>query len=244
MDSIKAKPKKDNLRVLVVIPAYNEEKEVAKVIEQTRSANPQVDIIVINDGSTDGTKGKAKQTGAKVISLVTNLGIGGAVQTGFKYAYQYNYDVVVQIDGDGQHDPKYIKELVLPIVENSADMVIGSRFIEKKGYQSTFLRKLGIKVFQMINLMLIKQNITDSTSGIRAYNKKTIMFLKDNYPVDYPEPEVVILLGMMNLRIKEVPVRMRSRKEGLSSIRGIKPVYYMLKVLLSIMIGHRRLKNG
>lgn len=228
-------------KVLVIIPAYNEEKIIKKVVEEIRDTNSNIDIVVINDGSTDNTQIEAKKAKGEVVSLPINLGIGGAVQTGFKYAYQNNYDIAIQIDGDGQHDPKYIKDLLRPILENDIDTVIGSRFINNEGYQSTFVRKLGIKVFQTINSILIKQRITDSTSGIRAYNRKAIELLKDNYPIDYPEPEVIILLGKRNFRIKEIPVKMRSRSEGVSSISGIKSLYYMIKVIISIMIEYRRM---
>jgi len=198
--------------------------------------------MVINDGSRDNTSQLAKKTDkAIVIDLPTNVGIGGAVQTGFKYAYRNDYDIAVQFDGDGQHEAEEITKIILPIIENSADCVIGSRFLgDKSGFQSTFARRLGIKVFKYVNSALINQKITDNTSGFRAYGKRAIKLLSCEYPTDYPEPETVILLGKKNYIIKEVSVLMHERTGGTSSISGLKPIYYMIKVLLSIFMTYLR----
>jgi glycosyltransferase involved in cell wall biosynthesis len=233
-----------NKRILVIIPAYNEERSIGKVIKEIQALNKGLDIVVVDDGSVDDTFGEVKKHGVTCLSLILNLGIGGAVQTGFKYAYDFNYDIAVQIDADGQHDPTYINTLILPIINEEADVVIGSRFIENEGYQSTVMRKIGIRVFRFINKILIGKNITDSTSGIRAYNKSAIVLLKDNYSVDYPEPESIVFLGLRNFNIKEVPVKMRERTTGISSIRGIDALYYMVKVVLSMLIQNRRRGHG
>lgn len=227
-------------KILIIIPAYNEERHIGKVIAEVRCFRPDVDVVVINDCSRDDTADRAQEAGAKIISLPINLGIGGAVQTGFIYAFLNKYDIAIQVDGDGQHDPRYIPQLVQPILENQADVVIGSRFLEKKGYQSTFWRRCGIRLFTLAYLTLIHQKITDGTAGFRAYNLKAITLLKESYAVDFPEPEAVILLAKRRLRIKEIPVEMRERMGSISSITGFKSAYYMVKVLLAIVMEYFR----
>ena len=212
----------NNVKILIVVPAYNEEDNIIGVIDSLIYECNYADILVINDGSKDNTEQKARSKNVKVISQKLNLGIGGTVQTGFKFASKYNYDIVVQFDGDGQHNAFEIKRLIIPIIENLADVVIGSRFLNKGGFQSTFLRRLGIKIFEYINSILINQKITDNTSGFRAYNKKAIDFLADNYPQDFPEPEAIIILGKKNLKLIEIPVIMNERSKGKSSITGFK----------------------
>ena len=231
-----------NKKILIIIPAYNEEESIVDVIVSLKNANTKHDIIVINDGSIDMTSKLAKETKkAIVIDLPTNIGIGGAVQTGFKYAYRHGYDIAIQFDGDGQHDAGEIDKLIEPIIKEEADFTIGSRFLgDKKGFQSTFARRVGIKVFECVNTFLIKQKVTDNTSGFRAYNKLAIKLLAHDYPTDYPEPETVIILGKKGLRIKEVSVLMHERTGGKSSINGLQPLYYMTKVLLSIFITYLR----
>ncbi len=223
--------------LLVIVPAYNEEKTIDSVIEDLKSIDLSLDILVVNDGSHDLTSPKAKQTGsAMVVDLAKNLGIGGAVQTGFKYAARKGYTIAVQFDGDGQHLATEIPGL-LGELEKGAGMVIGSRFLEKQaGYRSTFARRIGIRLFEIVNSLMVGQRITDNTSGFRAYNREAIEFLARYYPVDYPEPEAVILLGRNGFRITEVCTRMRKRQQGDSSIAGITGLYYMVKVLLAVLM--------
>jgi glycosyltransferase involved in cell wall biosynthesis len=224
--------------LLVIVPAYNEAKAIGRVIEDLRSLDLPLDILVVNDGSADATSAQAKATGqALVVDLPKNLGIGGAVQTGFKFAARNGYQVAIQFDGDGQHLATEIPKLLARLGEGGVNMVIGSRFLEKHaGYRSTFVRRLGIRVFEGVNSILIRQRITDNTSGFRAYDHRAIDFLARHYPVDYPEPEAVILLGRNGFRISEVPALMRERQEGGSSIAGVKGIYYMVKVVLAILM--------
>ena len=228
-----------NIKVCVVVPAYNEEANIAAVIRELKSYRDDFTIVVINDGSTDLTGRVAEDTGqAVVLNLPCNLGIGGGVQTGFRYAARNEYDVAIQFDGDGQHVASEIGKILDPIVAGQADVVIGSRFMagSKSAFQSTFARRVGIQMFSLLNSMIIGQKITDNTSGFRAYGRPAFCMLARYYPVDYPEPEAVILLGKNGFRIKEVPVQMRARMAGQSSISGLKSAYYMFKVLTSIVI--------
>lgn len=232
-------------RILVIVPAYNEEKSIISVINDLRSIEVDLDICIINDGSTDRTSEVANQQGEViVIDLPQNLGIGGAVQTGFMYAFRKHYDIAIQFDGDGQHIASELPKLIEPITEQKADVVIGSRFIVKSdSYKSSKLRIVGIKTFYFVNSLLIGQRITDNTSGFRAYNKEAIKFLANNYPTDYPEPEAVILLGKNGFKIKEVFTKMRERLTGNSSISLKNGVFYMIKVLLAIIMTAMRPKN-
>lgn len=232
------------MKILVIVPAFNEEKNIMKVISSLYSENPSWDILVINDCSEDNTLKVAESSGkAFVVDLCTNIGIGGTVQTGFKYAQKNNYDIAVQFDGDGQHVAGEITKLLKPILENKCDVAIGSRFLVKhSGYKSTPFRRFGIRIFQMVNTILINQKITDNTSGFRAYNKNSIKFLSENYPSDYPEPESVILLKRNNFRILETYTEMKERKEGKSSISGLKNFVYMINVLLAVLMNSVRPK--
>jgi hypothetical protein len=224
--------------LLVIVPAYNEEKTIGLVIDDLRSLDLPIDILVVNDGSADATSARARAAGeVLVVDLPKNLGIGGAVQTGFKYAARNGYPLAIQFDGDGQHLAAEIPKLLQALKEEGVCMVIGSRFLEAQaGYRSTFVRRLGIRLFQVVNSLLIGQRITDNTSGFRAYDRRAIEFLARYYPVDYPEPEAVILLGKNGFRIAEVFTLMRERQGGGSSIVGITGVYYMIKVLLAILM--------
>lgn len=226
------------MKILAIVPSFNEEQNIAHVIESIKDEDPLIDILVVNDGSDDKTGLIAESTGrAYVVNLPCNLGIGGAVQTGFKFARQRNYDVAFQFDGDGQHISSEIEILLDSIRLNKADVVIGSRFLQNNaGFKSTLLRRKGIWIFRILNSLLIKQRITDNTSGFRAYNRKAIHFLADNYPTDYPEPEAVLLLGKNGFRLKEVPVSMQERKRGRSSISKTGSIYYMIKVLLAVLV--------
>lgn len=227
-----------NLKILAIVPAYNEEESIVKVINDIKNFNENWDVLIINDGSRDNTSEIARSTGrAIVIDLVTNLGIGGAVQTGFKYARNKNYDIAFQFDGDGQHIASEANKIVQDVAEGKSDVCIGSRFVEKReGWKSSFLRRMGIYTFKFLNSMLIGQKVTDNTSGLRAYNKEAIEFLSFYYPMDYPEPEAVILLGRNNFRIKEIYTEMLERFGGVSSINITKGAYYMIKVSLAIII--------
>lgn len=233
-----------NERILIIIPAYNEEKNIANVIRSLHLADAAYDCLVINDGSKDNTQREAEASGlATVIQLPSNLGIGGAVQTGFKYGFYKNYDYAIQFDGDGQHLASEIPKLLAPLRANEYDVCIGSRFVEKTlGFQSTFMRRIGIRIFEFMSGLLIRKKITDSTSGFRAYNKQTIAFLAANYPTDYPEPETVILLGKNDFRIREVSVEMVERQGGESSISGLKSAHYMIKVILAMLMTAQRQK--
>ncbi len=224
--------------ILVIVPAYNEEKSIGKVMEDLRSLQIPIDILVVNDGSVDGTSQVSRSTGrAIVVDLPKNLGIGGAVQTGFKYAARNGYATAVQFDGDGQHLAAQIPRLLNALEEHDANVVIGSRFLdERSGYRSTFTRRIGIRIFQFLNSLLIRQRVTDNTSGFRAYDRNAIEFLALHYPVDYPEPEAVILLGRNGFKIAEVATQMRERQGGGSSIAGVKGLYYMIKVILAVLM--------
>ena len=225
-------------KILIIIPAYNEAKGITALLESLHHQNPAWDVVVINDGSKDHTGEAAEATGlAFVVNLPCNLGIGGAVQTGFKFAKRYGYDLAVQCDGDGQHPAQEIPKLLAPIWAQEADVVIGSRFCEAHdGWKSTWGRRVGIKVFEVVNTFLIQQRITDNTSGFRAYNQKAIHFLAEHYPQDYPEPEAVVVLGRHGFRMREVSVAMQARQHGSSSISEFRSLYYMMKVLLAIFI--------
>lgn len=224
--------------VLVIIPAYNEETNISRVIADLQSLEFPLDILVVNDGSLDETSRVARAAGGvMVIDLPKNLGIGGAVQTGFKYAARHGYATAIQFDGDGQHLAVEIPKLLSRLASDRVNMVIGSRFLEKQaGYRSTFIRRLGIRLFAGLNSLLIGQLVTDNTSGFRAYDRRAIEFLARHYPLDYPEPEVVILLGRNGFAITEVQTCMAERLGGVSSIAGVKGGYYMSKVLLAILM--------
>lgn len=222
-------------KILAIVPAYNEEDSITSVIDDIKMHLPEADIVVINDASTDGTANVVRsRNGVRLIDLPINLGIGGAVQTGFRYALNGGYDVAVQIDGDGQHMASEVKKVLTPVIDDVADMLIGSRYLEKKGFLSSPMRRFGNFIFKIVNSTLIQQKITDNTSGFRAYSREAIKFLNRYYPSDYPEPESVVLLAKNGFRIKEVPVIMKERTAGESSITPIRTVYYMFKVTLAI----------
>ena len=190
-----------NQKVLIIIPAYNEEQSVGKVVEDVKRHHPEVDMLVVNDGSKDLTSEIAKSMGAVVLDLPFNLGIGGAMQAGYQYAYEKGYDIAIQVDGDGQHDPKEIGKLLKALEEKKMDMAIGSRFIGDSGYKSSTMRRIGISIFSQVISMIVRQKITDPTSGFRAANRKAIQLFASDYPQDYPEPEVVILLHQCHLKM-------------------------------------------
>ncbi len=224
------------MKTLIIIPAYNEGKCIKKVVDNLMEVNKNVDVLVVNDGSKDDTLIEAKKTKARVLDLPFNLGIGGAVQAGYIYANKNNYNIAIQLDGDGQHNPKYIEEMVKIIEESKAEMVIGSRFITKTGYNQTFARMLGIRVIRGIMKLFAGKKIFDPTSGYRAVNKRIIKKFSENYPYDYPEPDTNMRLLKEKVEIIEIPVEMNNRETGKSSITPLKSVYYMIKVTLAMLI--------
>ncbi|MBL4935541.1 glycosyltransferase family 2 protein [Clostridium sp. YIM B02515] len=224
------------MKTLVIIPAYNEQDTIYNVVTQVKNCGLKVDVLVINDGSNDCTSQKAVQAGAEVIDLPVNVGIGGAVQTGYLYALYKDYDIAVQIDGDGQHNPKYLNKLIQPLIDDKADMVIGSRFLEETGYTPSFFRSIGIRYFSRLVSHITHKPIFDTTSGFRAINRKTIELFAKYYPSDYPEVETIVYCSSRGIRISEVPVCMNYRQGGKSSITPIKSIYYMIKVTLSIVL--------
>ena len=228
-------------KILIVIPAYNEQDNITQVVDEVKQYQPESDIIVINDCSTDNTSSIARrQAGIKVIDLPRNIGIGGNMQTGFMYAMSHDYDYMLQVDGDGQHMPCEISKLLDTIENGGYDMVIGSRFLDVKSNSTTFMRSCGIKVFYCLFKFLINISVTDSTSGFRVFNKKSIKVLAKYYPDDYPEPDAVIILHKHGLKTGEVGVEMRARIHGTSSITPIRSPYYMIKVINSILFTHIR----
>lgn len=229
-------------KILIIIPAYNEEDNILKtyknIEEYNKENNTKYDVIVINDGSKDKTGFILDENKIPHIDLICNLGIGGAVQTGYKYAYENNYDIAIQFDGDGQHDINYVKNIIKPIVDENVNMVIGSRFIipGTKGFKSSKTRRIGIKIISYFIRIFTKKRIYDPTSGFRAVDKSIIKIFKDFYPTEYPEPVSETMVLKKNFKIKELPVIMHDRQGGKSSIRAWKNVYYMINVLLSIFI--------
>ncbi|MEK4360317.1 glycosyltransferase family 2 protein [Paenibacillus sp. FSL M7-1455] len=230
------------MKILVIIPAYNEEENLGLLLESIKNYD-YVDVLVINDCSTDKTVDVCKRHSVKFIDLPNNLGIGGAVQTGYQYAEMNDYDIAIQVDGDGQHKPEFIPHLIKPIIEQRADMVIGSRYLNKEGFQSSKIRRVGIRHFSRLIKILLKRKVTDPTSGFRACNKSVICFFSKNYPADYPEPETIVTLLRNKLNVVEIPVVMNSREYGTSSISKFKSIYYMVKVSLAILIDFFREDN-
>jgi glycosyltransferase involved in cell wall biosynthesis len=223
-------------KTLVIIPALNEEESIAHVLELMHEYVPWADVAVINDGSVDRTAALAQECGAIVLSEPHNVGIGAAVQTGFIYAARYGYEVTVQNDGDGQHDPREIPRLVSDLVESGADLVVGSRYIEDRGYITPRSRRTGIILLAHVISLIIRQSVTDPTSGFRASSRRTIQLCAHLYPHDYPEPEALVMLHRAGLKLREIPVTMNPRYGGKSSITPIKSGLYMVKVLLAILI--------
>jgi glycosyltransferase involved in cell wall biosynthesis len=229
------------MREIIIIPAFNEEKNIAAVLSAVAADAPGFDVVVVNDGSTDGTSAVARTfPGVRVIDLPENIGIGGAVQTGFLYAREHGHTLAVQVDGDGQHKPSEIRKIAAPVRAGEADAVIGSRFLDKARFPGSPFRRAGIAVFELINRLLLGERITDSTSGFRAYNRRAIEVLSETYPDDYPEPEAIYILRRKGLRVREVPVEMTPRAGGKSSITLARSLYYMVKVTLAILVLTRR----
>ena len=225
-------------KVLIIIPAFNEQGNIGKTVRSVFALGMPLSIVVINDGSLDSTAREAFDAGAQVISLPFNLGIGGAVQTGFQFAFHNDFDFAIQVDGDGQHDAVFLKNLLEPLLEDRADLVIGSRFLtdDEDGFKSSFTRRVGIHFFSHLISFLTGCKTTDPTSGFRACNRFLIKAFARSYPHDFPEPEAIVLAKRLNARILEIPVVMKKRGAGKSSIRFTKSVYYMVKVTFAIML--------
>jgi glycosyltransferase involved in cell wall biosynthesis len=232
------------MKKLIIIPAYNESENIVGTVEDIKKNAPDFDYVVINDCSTDNTLQILKEHDYNYVSLPINLGIGGAVQTGYKYAEKYGYDIAVQVDGDGQHDPAFLAKMADYLEERDLDMVIGSRFIDKEGFQSSFMRRVGIVYFTGLIKLLTGKTITDPTSGLRLAGKKVIKLFAENYPKDYPEPETAVTAINHGMKIEEIPVIMRARQGGVSSITMKKSVYYMVKVTIAIIIEALRGKKS
>mgnify|MGYP003297060931 CR=1 FL=1 len=224
------------MKTLVIIPCYNEQDSIVKVINNLKNNEPDVDYLIVNDCSTDNTEKILRENGFNYINNPINLGIGGGVQAGYLYAQQYGYDIAVQMDGDGQHDPKYLAKVIAPVADGTFDMAIGSRFIEKEGFQTSFMRRFGINIISTFILLLTGKRIKDTTSGFRACNRKLIEFFAKNYADDYPEPEAIMACIVNGFSVGEVAVVMEERQGGVSSIRSLKSAYYMIKVCLALIV--------
>ncbi len=224
------------MKKIIIIPAYNEEENIERTVNAIQKSAQGFDYVIINDCSTDNTRKICEEKEFNIVNLPINLGIGGAVQTGYKYAYENGYDVAVQVDGDGQHDPEFLNTMADYLIEHQVDMVIGSRFIEKKGFQSSITRRMGIQFFSKLIKVLTGKTITDPTSGLRMIGRNVMEIFSRDYPRDYPEPESIVAVLRKNMKIEEIPVVMLERQGGVSSISPKKSIYYMVKVTLAILI--------
>ena len=224
------------MKILIIIPAYNEAGCIETVVDNLIRNYPQYDYVVINDGSTDDTRKICARRGYNFMDLPVNTGLSGAVKSGMRYANYYGYDYVLQLDGDGQHDPEFLDKMAQYLMEHELDMVIGSRFIEKKGFQSSSTRRIGIKFFTCLIKMMTGKTITDPTSGLRMVGRNAMGLFANDYPRDYPEPESVVAILRRKMKVEEIPVVMKEREGGVSSISLKKSVYYMIKVPLAILI--------
>ena len=224
------------MKKLIIIPAYNEEESIEGTIHDIEQYASDYDYLIVNDASTDKTGEVCEKRGFRCVTLPINLGIGGAVQTGYLYAKENGYDIAVQVDADGQHDVRFLHALLERMEETQAGMVIGSRFIEKKGFQSSALRRTGITFLTWLIRIVTGKHITDPTSGFRMVNRDVICLFARDYPRDYPEPESAVCLLRKGIKVEEVPVQMRERQGGTSSIHMWRSVYYMIKVSIAIII--------
>jgi len=226
------------LRRIAIVPAFQEEAVIASLVREIKSFDPSLAIVVVDDGSTDRTAAAAAAAGAAVVRLPYNLGIGGAVQTGFKYALERGYEIAFRLDGDGQHDPAELPKLLEPLARDDADVVVGSRFAGgDREYRPPFARRAGIRWFAGLVSLLTRQQLTDTTSGFQAVNARGIRLFAADYPHDYPEVEAAVMVVRHRLRILEVPVRMRERELGASSITTVRSLYYAIKVTLALLVG-------
>ena len=224
-------------QTLVIIPAYNEAGSIGSLLTEIANANLAVDVVVVDDGSRDRTAIVAMAHGVTVLRNPFNLGIGGAMQTGYRYAFENGYEIAVQVDADGQHPPASIPALIAPILSGEADLVVGTRFRVDTAFRGSQLRRVGIALFARVVSLIVRQRMTDTTSGFRAANRRVIRLFAFDYPVDYPEVETTAVVHQQGLRIIEVPVKMRLREVGESSITILWSVYYVVKVLLALFIG-------
>jgi glycosyltransferase involved in cell wall biosynthesis len=226
-------------KLMVLIPAYNESGNITRLIDGVKHHIPDADILVVNDCSTDGTAQIVTGLeGIGLLNLPFNMGIGGAVLSGFKYFIDNDYDVLVRLDGDGQHPPEVAGKLIDPVISGIQDVVIGSRYLDAEAAYSSPIRKLGIKFLNLLTAMILRRRMTDSTSGFRAYNRAAIEYLVRDYPFDYPEPEEIYLLTRGGFRLREVPVVMREREQGVSSINMFRTYYFLIKILITILVKH------
>lgn len=226
------------MKVLLIIPAFNEAESLQTLLMELRQQYSQYGIVVIDDASTDQTAEVVRSAGIPVLRLAANLGVGGAVQTGFKYAVRNNYDVAIQFDGDGQHDPAWIEQLLKPIARGEADCVIGSRYMgpdSDRGYKTPFARRVGMIFSSTLLFLATGQKITDTTSGFRALNYRSFEFFAREYPVDHPEAEALLMLHRSKFRLKEIPVKMRSRQTGQSLFTSLKAIQYPVRVLIGFL---------
>ena len=232
-------PRLRELRRVAIVPALNEAENIGRVIDELRAFDPGLDVVVVDDGSLDGTAQAAAAKGVRVLRLPFNLGIGGAVQTGFRFAFENDYDIAVRVDGDGQHDPAQLDRVLAPVLNGEADIVVGSRFaaIGASGYRSSRTRRIGIRLLAWVVSRIVGQRVTDTTSGFQALNREGIALFARDYPHDYPEVEATVMVFRHRLRLTEVPVEMRERAAGSSSITALRSIYYMVKVLLAIFVG-------
>lgn len=224
------------MKKIVIIPAYNEEGGIVKTVTDVMENAKDFDYVVINDCSKDNTLEICYEHNFNVVNLPVNMGIGGGVQTGYMYAYRNGYDIAVQFDGDGQHNASYLDNMSKKLIEDNLDMVIGSRYIEKEGFQSSGMRRMGIKYFTGLIKLLTGKKITDPTSGMRMINRKIMKQFSEEYPKDYPEPESVVTILKEGAKVEEIPVKMNAREEGVSSISPSKSIYYMVKVSVAVLI--------
>ena len=232
------------MKTMVLIPAYNEEARIAEVVGSVRRVVPEYDIIVVNDGSRDNTAASANAMGATVISHPFNMGYGVAIQTGYKYAHANGYDFIIQMDGDGQHDPAYIQHLLKPVMAGESDFAIGSRFLEVESYEPSLARRIGMTLFRKAVSWLTGMRITDSTSGYQAFNREVARyFTTEVFPCDYPDADMLITLHRAGFSIREIPVRMYANTEGKSMHGGLTSLYYIFKMFLSIFVTLLRKKE-
>ena len=224
-------------RRIAIVPAYNEERNIGRLLDELHAFDSELDVVVVSDGSVDRTADVARSHDAYVVSLPFNLGIGGAVQTGFKFARDNGYELAVRCDGDGQHDPAELPQVLAPVLAGDADIAVGSRFASAEGYRSSPARRVGIRLLAVIVSAIARQRLTDTTSGFQALNRRALELFAADYPNDYPEFEGMVMTIRHRLRLVEVPVRMREREHGQSSITALRSIYYMAKVLVALFVG-------
>lgn len=231
------------MKILVIIPCYNEEENIEKVVTYLKQTAPDIDYVIVNDCSTDKSAEICKNKGYNFISLPVNLGIGGGVQSGYIYAAENNYDITVQMDGDGQHDAAFLHNVIEPVQKGELDMCIGSRFINKEGFQTSFMRRFGINIIGGLIWLLCGKKVRDTTSGFRACNKELTKYYSENYAQDYPEPEAIISAVLNGYRVGERAVIMKERMGGVSSISTLRSAYYMLKVTIALVVYRLTIKR-